>query len=503
MQNTSVKTSPLQAHYEKADQLLLASVYGCALLGLGLASLYDLWVLALVVGGSTAAACTFFVKTLPGSQLTRVVIAVAFVLMSALHIHLAHGLIEAHFIIFVLLALIAYYRDWLPLLVLAGGVAVHHLGFYALQQAGGSVYVLDTPDRSWGIILFHAFYVVVETGFLLWMCIDLKAQAEVAFDLKNTAAELTQTEHVDLTRRCSSDSHELTRNFNGFIDAVYQLVSDANRSCSTIARSGQQLDQLTHDMHQRSSGQQQQSQSIAHASQALAESIHQVATRAQEAASETQQADQDAREGSQCSQDTHNAISDLETQVNQAVNAITELASETSNIGSMLDVIRGIAEQTNLLALNAAIEAARAGEQGRGFAVVADEVRTLASRTQQSTEEIQGMIQRLQKGSKATVDAMAASQQGVGICVTNTDRTRALLANIANAIAKIATMNDAIAAATAEQTSAINGVRDNAVTIKQSSDANMQQLRELLSTASELQSAGTSMQQQIGRFKVS
>lgn len=497
------KESPLSEHYRKADSTLLATVYGCALLGLGLASIYDLWMMAIIVGGATATAATLICNMMPGSLVARITIACSFLIMSALHIHLAHGMIEAHFIIFVLLALLSYYRDWLPILTLAGGVAAHHLIFYALQQGGGSVWVLDTSTRSWNIIFLHAFYVVIETGFLLWMCIDLKAQAEVTTDLKNTAAAITDGDKIDLTQRCQNNDQELTANFNSFIDKLDQLVAGARHSSDTINQGGQQLETLTSSMEQRSKQQQDQSSRIAKASGEMSLAIKAVAANAHEAAQAAQEADQDSQEGQRCSLDTHQAIAELESQVNEAVKVITELAGETTNIGSMLDVIRGIAEQTNLLALNAAIEAARAGEQGRGFAVVADEVRTLASRTQQSTEEIQGMIQRLQKGSKATVDAMSASQQGVSVCVTNIDRTTTLLSNIANAINKIAAMNQRIAKATAEQSKVIVDVEDNALKIKSNGDANVSALDSLVTTATTLKQAAQNMDRQIAQFAVS
>ena len=493
--------SPLSAHYQRADQVLLATLYGCVLLGLALASLYDLWLMAIIVGGSTAAAATIISRTLPGSLMSRLTMAGAFVVMSALHIHLAHGMIEAHFIIFVLLALLAYYRDWIPIIALAAGIAVHHLAFYAMQQSGGNIWVLDAADRSWSIFL-HAFYVVIETAFLVWMCLDLKAQAEVAFDLKNTAAAITDGDKIDLTQRCQNNEQELTANFNRFIESLDRLVAGARQSSGTIAEGGQQLDSLTAAMQARSGQQQQQTAIIAKASGEMSVAIKAVAENANEAAQTAKRADKDAQEGQQCSKDNHIAIVELERQVNAAVKVITELAGETTNIGSMLDVIRGIAEQTNLLALNAAIEAARAGEQGRGFAVVADEVRTLASRTQQSTEEIQGMIQRLQKGSKATVDAMAASQQGVGICVTNIDRTSSLLSDIASAIAQIAGMNQRIASATAEQSSAIVDIEQNAANIKSDSDINVREIGSLITTALALKQAAQNIDQQIASFAV-
>jgi len=160
-------------------------------------------------------------------------------------------------------------------------------------------------------------------------------------------------------------------------------------------------------------------------------------------------------------------INSLEENIDGASNVIQVLAQDTENIGSVLDVIRGIADQTNLLALNAAIEAARAGEQGRGFAVVADEVRTLAQRTQDSTAEIQKMIEKLQLGSKNAVQVMQDSKSKTKECVDNSQEAGESLNKISEAVIAITSINDQVAAATEEQTATMNEIRVNVNNINQ------------------------------------
>ena len=195
-------------------------------------------------------------------------------------------------------------------------------------------------------------------------------------------------------------------------------------------------------------------------------------------------------------------MQNLSGQIDEASSAISTLATESDNIGSVLEVIRGIAEQTNLLALNAAIEAARAGEQGRGFAVVADEVRSLASRTQQSTEEINGMIMKLQEGSRNTVVAMESSQKLMIECTNETSNTNDSLRSVVSAMNTILDMNNLIASATTEQESVMSGVSDNAMALQGMSESNADRLAQLLDSSQSVHEIAQEIKNGISIFKV-
>ncbi|WP_374990433.1 methyl-accepting chemotaxis protein [Pseudomonas sp. G34] len=186
----------------------------------------------------------------------------------------------------------------------------------------------------------------------------------------------------------------------------------------------------------------------------LSHAVGDVSNSAEQAAQTARQADADAAAGAAAISDTQSEIHTLSRQMDSSSEVVQQLAAEAQSIDRVLEVIRSVAEQTNLLALNAAIEAARAGEQGRGFAVVADEVRQLAQRTQQATGEIQGMISRLQQGSAKAVSAMAESHAGVARCVGHTERTVTLLDNVHRSIEAI----QAIGVSTREQLAATTEV---------------------------------------------
>jgi methyl-accepting chemotaxis protein len=195
-------------------------------------------------------------------------------------------------------------------------------------------------------------------------------------------------------------------------------------------------------------------------------------------------------------------IHDLSASVQQAAGVIGRLEQDSIEIGGVLDVIRNIAEQTNLLALNAAIEAARAGEQGRGFAVVADEVRTLASRTQQSTREIQGMIERLQAASKEAVQAMdetnAQARKGTDIAV----RTGEVLESITHAINQISDMNNQIASAAEEQSVVAEEINRNVVGINEIGEHTANGAQQTAAASEGLNSLAGQLQRIVGQFKI-
>lgn len=189
--------------------------------------------------------------------------------------------------------------------------------------------------------------------------------------------------------------------------------------------------------------------------------VQEVAKNAEHAADEVRRAEQQARQSQTSIDGSLQQIDRLSSTIEHAVGVIQSLASESTQIGSVLEVIRTITEQTNLLALNAAIEAARAGEQGRGFAVVADEVRLLAQRTQQSTAEIQGMIERLQGNSAAAVEVITASSEASRLTVEQARQAGESLQLITEALRNLSELNTSIASATLEQAHVVEDINQN------------------------------------------
>ena len=252
------------------------------------------------------------------------------------------------------------------------------------------------------------------------------------------------------------------------VGAVVGRIGDASQRLSGHAAAlVEQLD----SSHSSTLGQQSQTDQVATAIHEMAASVAQVANHAQQASKAADQAGSETREGHQRVDESRDAVLRLSQELARATTVIHQLESHSGDISGVLEVIRAIAEQTNLLALNAAIEAARAGEQGRGFAVVADEVRGLAQRTQQSTNEIQRMISTLQGGARDAVMAMEQSSQHVEASVDHAQRAASALDGISQRVNQITAMSVQIATAVEEQSAVSEDINRNIVGIRNAGEA--------------------------------
>jgi methyl-accepting chemotaxis protein len=270
---------------------------------------------------------------------------------------------------------------------------------------------------------------------------------------------------ADLTRRLETrgrdEIRDMAEHFNHFTDNLRQLVERLLKDAASLQQSADGLNLVAGDSQQFCQKQSSQMEQVATAVNEVSYAVQDVARNAEQASSEVNQAEAQARQGRQNIDRSLEQIEQLSARIGQAVDVIQGLADESTQIGTVVEVIRGIAEQTNLLALNAAIEAARAGEQGRGFAVVADEVRLLAQRTQQSTAEIQQMIERLQSNSGNAVKVIAESNQATRLTVEQAGLARETLEQITGALRNLAGVNASIASATLQQSHVIDDINRN------------------------------------------
>ncbi|HEX4937225.1 MAG TPA: methyl-accepting chemotaxis protein, partial [Candidatus Kapabacteria bacterium] len=259
----------------------------------------------------------------------------------------------------------------------------------------------------------------------------------------------------DLTKRIRQNSQDeigtLVYWFNSFVERLQGIIGDVVTSISPLSDVSKELGALATDSEHASSEQLEATVSVNRSMKEMFESLNENAVNTSNAAEAASDANDQAKKGHGIVSEAIRTINDLAREVAKAGETIHQLEADTANVGQILDVIQGIASQTNLLALNAAIEAARAGEHGRGFAVVADEVRTLASRTQESTEEIHRVIEQLQRTARAISEVMANGQRKAEESVAKAGETGSSLQAITSRVEEINVMNTQIASATEEQ----------------------------------------------------
>lgn len=309
----------------------------------------------------------------------------------------------------------------------------------------------------------------------------------------------------DLTRRLDDSGKSeiaiMAKGFNSFASKVQALVSQVASSVENLSTVVTDVSNIVDQTQAGSQQQRQQTEQVATAITEMTATVQEVASNANLAADSAQQADENAKAGQKIVGDTVSSISSLAGEIETGSNVINKLSQDAESIGSVLDVIKGIAEQTNLLALNAAIEAARAGEQGRGFAVVADEVRTLASRTQQSTTEIESMIDSLQVQARSAVTAITRGQEKAHESVEQASTAGNSLNEITESVATITSMNIQIATASEEQSAVAEEINQNVVNISHVAEENAEASNKLAVSSQDLAQLASELQGLVSHFK--
>jgi len=340
--------------------------------------------------------------------------------------------------------------------------------------------------------------ILISASIVLLITRNLNTMLESLKDIASGEGDLTKR----IVQNSEDEIGDLVHWFNQFMDKLHGSISDVMKSIDPLTKVSSDLGDMTTKTSQITDEQSKATDEVTRSVDDMFSSVQNVALNASSAADAAKEADAEAKAGRAVVTQSVESINDLASEVERAANVIKKLESDTENVGTILDVIKGIAEQTNLLALNAAIEAARAGEQGRGFAVVADEVRTLASRTQDSTQEIQRVIEELQSAARSAAEVMSHSQDQAKLSVEQAAKTDSSLATITDKVGSITTMNMEIASATGEQEKVSNSIKRNVEGIRSNADDAVKNVQEVEAASESLVSISANLRKITGQFRV-
>ncbi|WP_342607957.1 methyl-accepting chemotaxis protein [Vibrio tritonius] len=371
---------------------------------------------------------------------------------------------------------------------------------------GSGVYVDDVDTLI--ATRTKTIFIGLGVAILIMLLFALRISSSIVRPCRDTLAALREISQGDgdLSRKLNANGKdelsEIARAFNLFTDKLRSTIIDIKPMAQEVTTSANELTNLALDASSKANEQKQSVDNVSNAMQELVNSNHDVTQAAENAAESAQNASEKGREGRRLIEDASQDMASLSQSLTQTDGNTQALARETENVGSVLEVIRGVAEQTNLLALNAAIEAARAGEQGRGFAVVADEVRTLATRTQQSTDEIEQIVTGLQQRAKEVSQSMEKTQQQSLSTLKKAEDAQQALIVVDDQIQMILNVNSQIVTAIAHQSDATNHMSGSLDRITQISSRASERAKKVSSASETLLNTGQNLTHSMKSFKV-
>lgn len=432
---------------------------------------------------------------LRGTRTCGVLFCMCLMLFSATMIQAQLGRIEMHFHIFSALALTIAYRHWLPVLAAAAVIALHHVVLTVLQLSdaslGGMPLMLFNYGCSWSITALHAAFVVFEAGILAFFAINMASDQKRSWEMIALVSAFDKEQ--DLRGRLVANEGDLAGSsfntlmvrFSELIDSVRSLSGKLRSSASALMAAGSST-------HQIADAQQAQTDQAAAATNQMTATIQDVARNAQAAAEAASRSADASAEGGRHINSAIDMTDATNTALTDSARMVSELVEKVQSISSFIASINDISDQTNLLALNAAIEAARAGEHGRGFAVVADEVRQLSRRTQEFTTEIRATMDGLATVSETTLAAIEMGGTRSRETLSAMKQTGEAITVVEAAIAEVNGMNLQIASAT-EQQAVASGQ------INQSVQQVAEQSQDVLREAKKTQAMVIEIEQMIGQ----
>lgn len=487
----------------KGHRLMMVMLWSHFLLCLILATMHNAWLVLFLLALPAALIPTVLLNIAPGGSGSRLAVGLGAMALAITAIQQTQGALQAHIGIYLLLAVLVFYRDTKVILSSAAAVASYLLIAGSMQLEGGALKVYPEP-ATLSTQLYSLGYLFVQATALSYVCnLMLQRGNEAREVMKLTHKVNSDPKILDLSLRGESSRGETVHQLNTLLQTLEDGIRQAHGATNALVDASKSLQHMADDAVQMAHQQTTGAHELVSASGQLETALHSVSRDATDAASKASQAYAATTQGNKVLGEAVQAMDALNAQVEIANQSIVSLHAESEQIGTVLGVIKNIADQTNLLALNAAIEAARAGEQGRGFAVVADEVRTLASRTQSSTQEIQGMITRLKSGVQHAVESISTSAEQVNRGVDHVRNANTALTAIGEQVRQISIANQQIESVMNQQETLVHKLAQMSSTLSDSGQKVQAVAGNTASVGLKIRDLSTRLTDAFGRFKVS
>jgi len=466
-----------------------------------MSSIYNTYIEALVIGLPAVLIPLYMMRSLPNEAITRHTTALAVMIFSCLHIHQTNGMIEVHFEIFILMAFLIIFSDWKVFVSAVTLIAVHHLSFYYFQSQGMPVFVFDNQRFTISTVVIHAVYAVIEAfvaGFIAKLLAD---DSEIGNKLTAITKSLTANpDSIDLKMRTQANGSEILTGFNSLLALLDKVVVNVKTQTTTLSSNADGLVEAKVSLESSSQNNQDATNSIADSSEEMAVTVSSIAKDTASLSAQIHMANQLTLESSQHIDNIRIETENLHQNLKNTSQEISELVNASNVIGAVLSDITSIADQTNLLALNAAIEAARAGEQGRGFAVVADEVRALANRTKESTDKIGSTLSLLVTYSESSTKSMEACIKSIVSTTEVTTLANSKIAQASTIVESSQNIATNVAASVEEQSATTNEIAKNSESLRDTVLSDINNLHIVSQESDKIKSTAHAMDRSIACF---